>query len=127
MGYVRPERAHLVAENEMQGAPDIAVEIVSRDSRERDYREKLHLYQEAGVSEYWIVDPLQGRADFYGLQDGRYVLLPLEANRIFRSSVIPGFWLNVDWLHARPVPAAYRCLEEILRSTRSRRRKKKGS
>jgi Uma2 family endonuclease len=127
VGYVRPERAHLVAENEMQGGPDIAVEIVSRDSRERDYREKLQLYQEAGVSEYWLVDPLQRRVDFYGLQDGRYVLLPLEANRIYRSTVIPGFWLNVDWLHARPVPAAYGCLEEILRNSAKRPRKKKGS
>ena len=114
VGYVTPERAHLVHDNEMEGGPDIAVEIVSRDSRNRDYGEKLELYRDAGVSEYWIVDPLQRRVQFLGLTEGRYELLPLEDNRIFRCRVIPGFWLDVNWLLSRPVPPAYRCLQEIL-------------
>ena len=65
VAFVRAERLHLVSERRMVGAPDIAVEIVSRDSRQRDYGEKKQLYAEAGVSEYWIVDPLQGRVEFH--------------------------------------------------------------
>jgi Uma2 family endonuclease len=114
VGYVRPERAHLIHENEMDGGPDIAIEIVSRDSRQRDYGEKRELYQSAGVSEYWIVDPLQQRVEFLSLVDGRYELTPLEENRVFRTAVIPGFWLNVDWLLTRKTPAAYHCLQETL-------------
>jgi Uma2 family endonuclease len=124
-GYVVPERAHLVHDNEMEGGPDIAVEVVSRDSRSRDYGEKRELYEAAGVSEYWIIDPLQRRVQFLGLRDGRYELLPLENNSIFRSNVIPGFWLNVDWLLTRPLPAAYRCLQEILASQTKPARKRK--
>ena len=54
------------------------MEIVSRDSRHRDYFEKKQLYQEAGTLEYWIVDPLQNRVEFYRLVEGRYELVPLE-------------------------------------------------
>jgi|KBSSwiStaDraftv2_1062776.scaffolds.fasta_scaffold509692_2 Uma2 family endonuclease len=126
VGYVRPERIHLVHENEMDGGPDIAVEIVSRDSRTRDYVEKRELYRSAGVQEYWIVDPVQQRIEFLTLRDERYEFMPLKNNRVFRSEVIPGFWLNVEWLLASPVPLAYRCLEEVLaekpKSTRKRKR-----
>src|SRR5262249_9407179 len=70
VGYVRPERAHLVDERHIVGGPDIAIEIVSRDSRQRDYGEKRELYEAASVSEYWIVDPLQSRVEFLGLLNG---------------------------------------------------------
>src|SRR5437870_5587058 len=52
VGYVRPERVHLVEERHLLGGPDIAVEIVSRDSRRRDYTDKRQLYEDAGVAEY---------------------------------------------------------------------------
>ena len=114
VAYVVRDRVHLVGEAYMDGGPDIAVEIVSRDSRSRDYGEKRELYQSAGVSEYWIIDPLQRRVEFLRLQNGIYELHPLEQNRIFKSEVIPGLWLNLEWLLAKELPRAYTCLEEIL-------------
>ncbi|MDX1946239.1 MAG: Uma2 family endonuclease [Pirellulaceae bacterium] len=116
VGYVQPERLHLVKEGYVDGGPDIAVEIVSRDSRSRDYGEKRELYEAAGVLEYWIVDPLQRRVEFLRLVSGKYVLIPLEENRIFRSEAIPGLWINIEWLLAKPTPKAYHCLQEILRT-----------
>jgi Uma2 family endonuclease len=114
VAYVRPERAGLVDEGGMRGGPDIAVEVVSRESRHRDYDLKRRLYEEAGVSEYWIVDPIQKRVEFLLLEEGRYQLAPLEQNRLFRSRALPGFWIDVDWLLADPLPPATRCLREIL-------------
>ncbi len=113
VGYVRPERIHLLHETYMDGGPDIAVEIVARDSRTRDYSEKYDLYKAAGVQEYWIIDPLQKRVTFLRLRDGDYEEMALDSN-IFRSEVLPGFWLNTDWLLSRKVPKAYKCLQEIL-------------
>lgn len=113
VGYVRPERIHLLHETYMEGGPDIAVEIVARDSRTRDYSEKRDLYETAGVQEYWIIDPLQKQTTFLRLQIGVYEEMALEGN-IFRSEVLPGFWLNTDWLLSRKVPKAYKCLQEIL-------------
>lgn len=38
----------------------------------------------------------------------------LEENRIFRSTAIDGFWLNIEWLQSTPLPNAYQCLQELL-------------
>lgn len=114
IAFVRSSRLHLVGERRMLGGPDIAVEIVSRDSRQRDYGEKKQLYAEAGVSEYWLIDPLQQRVEFHRLHAGRYELVPLEHNRIFRSAVLEGFWLDIEWLLAEPLPNEYEKLQLIV-------------
>lgn len=43
--------------NRLEGAPDLAVEILSSSTRSRDMILKLYKYEKAGVREYWIVDP----------------------------------------------------------------------
>ena len=116
VAFVLTARLHLVEETRMKGAPDIAVEIVARESRTRDYLEKKNLYEAAGVREYWIIDPLQRRAEFYRLTEGQYNLVPLEQNRIFRSEILEGFWLDVEWLFADKLPNEFHKLQEILNS-----------
>ena len=39
------------------GAPDFILEVVSRSTRKMDYTKKLQKYADAGVKEYWIIDP----------------------------------------------------------------------
>jgi len=116
---------HVVEQRHILGGPDIAVEIVSRDSRKRDYEVKRELYEAAGVAEYWIIDPLKDQATFLRLQEGEYESVPLDHEHIFQSEVIPGFWLDVQWLFEEPLPRAYRCLEQILAGQPRRIRKRK--
>ena len=47
------------------GAPDWIIEIVSPGSRQMDYFTKLFKYRNAGVREYWIVDPDKNRITVY--------------------------------------------------------------
>lgn len=47
------------------GAPDWVIEIVSPSSRAMDYYRKLFLYQNAGIREYWVVDPEKQRVSAY--------------------------------------------------------------
>ena len=115
VAYVRPERLEFLYEGGMRGGPDIAVEVVAKESRDRDYHLKRNLYEQAGVSEYWIVDYLQQKVEFLRLVNGKYEAVPLEENRIFRSAVIAGFWLDVEWLLARSLPDDGECLEMILK------------
>jgi Uma2 family endonuclease len=47
-----------IMENNIQGSPDLVVEILSPSTRKIDLIIKLNLYKKFGVKEYWIVDPL---------------------------------------------------------------------
>ena len=51
------------------GAPDLVIEIVSPSSRRVDYSTKNTLYTDAGVREYWIVDPEKERTTVYRYED----------------------------------------------------------
>ena len=114
VAFVRRERMGLIHKTGMTGPPDIAVEIVAEESEERDYDVKKPLYEAMGVQEYWIIDPLGMNIEFYHLVAGKYEPMPLEEGNIFRSEVLSGFWLNIHWLFARPMPSAYAKLREIL-------------
>ncbi len=52
----------------VKGAPDLVVEIVSPSSTKRDYVIKTEKYSEAGVCEYWIVDPEKERVLVYDFE-----------------------------------------------------------
>jgi Uma2 family endonuclease len=50
------------------GAPDYIAEVVSTNWAD-DYIRKLHLYQESGVREYWIVDPKKGTVTVFFFEE----------------------------------------------------------
>ena len=51
------------------GAPDLIIEVLSPSTRKKDMTKKLHKYTDAGVREYWIVDPDIGRILVYNLEN----------------------------------------------------------
>jgi Uma2 family endonuclease len=55
--YVAKETSRIIAEEEIRGAPDLIVEIISPGTEERDRGYKKTLYARHGVKEYWLVDP----------------------------------------------------------------------
>ena len=55
--FVSTEQAHIILSENVRGAPELVVEILSPSTASRDWRDKLDLYAEHGVNEYWIVDP----------------------------------------------------------------------
>ena len=55
--FVRKERSGIIGELNIQGSPDLVVEILSPVTRERDLGAKRKIYFKFGVQEYWIVDP----------------------------------------------------------------------
>src|SRR5579859_666429 len=58
IAFVRNEHLDRVERGHVNGPADLAVEVVSPDSIERDYYLKLELYQEYGIPEYWIIDEM---------------------------------------------------------------------
>ncbi|HAB94218.1 MAG TPA: DNA-binding protein [Lachnospiraceae bacterium] len=55
-----------------EGAPDLALEILSPSTRSKDMLLKLYKYQNAGVKEYWIVDPDHETVMVYDFRDGNF-------------------------------------------------------
>ncbi len=86
----------------IDGPADLVIEIVSPSGARRDYVEKFREYEAGGVPEYWVIDPENREASFFLLREGRYEIAEPEADGSFRSRVLDGFWLKVDWLWERP-------------------------
>ena len=63
----------VVGEKGVEGAPLLAVEVLSPSSRRRDVGDKLTAYRDAGVPSYWVVDPVDPRLRVWQLEDGEYV------------------------------------------------------
>ena len=55
--FISNERREIITDNNISGAPDLVVEILSPSTADRDRELKLRLYARHGVREYWIVDP----------------------------------------------------------------------
>ncbi len=97
VSFLSTGRLYLAGEVYVNGAPDLAVEIISPSSRQYDSVEKLVNYGRFGVQEYWLVDPLQRTITLYGNVGGQLVVIP-PADSALRSRLLPGFWLRPEWV-----------------------------
>lgn len=89
----------------LEGPADLVIEIISPGSQSVDRGEKYYEYEKGGVREYWLIDPIRRRAEFYVLcKDGSYRLASIEEG-IYRSAVMKGLWLKVAWLWQKPLPS----------------------
>ncbi len=72
--WVEPDVSVICDSNKLtdrgcSGAPDLIFEVVSPSSRRMDYNRKNALYSDAGVREYWIVDPVKERVTVYHYEE----------------------------------------------------------
>lgn len=67
---VQPDVAILCDDSKVKrwgvyGAPDFVLEVISPSTKRKDYTKKLSKYMDAGVKEYWILDPYQEKLIVY--------------------------------------------------------------
>lgn len=73
--FISSERLHIITEKNIQGAPDLIIEVLSDNSVYRDTIQKKRLYSKFGVKEYWIVAPDDCLIEVYTLKaEGEYQL-----------------------------------------------------
>ena len=70
------------------GAPDMVIEILSPSTSKRDLFIKLKKYQNAGVREYWIVDPDSKSVNVHILENGHYVITSFEENEAIKVYIL---------------------------------------
>ncbi|MCG8332862.1 MAG: Uma2 family endonuclease [Chitinophagales bacterium] len=85
-------------EQAYNGAPEIIIEILSPGNSKKEMQDKFKLYEQAGVLEYWLVDPIREFVIVYHLnEDGVYSGSQLYlANQYIPSKVLEGFSLDAS-------------------------------
>jgi len=92
--FLKPGRS------ETKGYPngaDLVVEVLSQSpgDRRRDLETKLAEYERAGITEYWIVDPVNSTVHVHYLQDSIFTVAVLTVGQTANSQVLPGFAVDV--------------------------------
>ena len=100
--FIRKERRSIITDANVQGAPDLVIEILSPSNKEYDRETKMRAYQSAGVPEIWYFDPADDSAEVLNLgADGRYVVTAkLSGNAPIVSKALPGLSLTLDQVFA---------------------------
>jgi len=103
--FVSHDRLNLLREQFFDGPADLAIEIISPESRTRDRGEKFYEYEKGGVLEYWLIDPERKKVESYRLdENGTYEVVPLGDPPVLRSEALSGAWVAVEWLWRDPLP-----------------------
>ena len=97
--YISKARASVLTDKNVQGAPDLAVEVLSETTADIDRTTKLKLYARFGVQEYWIIEPVGPTAEIYRQGKGGFELAASpQANEALTSPLFPGFSLPLPKL-----------------------------
>ncbi len=93
--WVEPDISVICDQNKLsdrgcEGAPDWIIEIISPSTQSHDYLKKLWLYQNAGVREYWIVNPKTSSTTVYNFEKGE------SSSYSFDESIPVGIFDNLS-------------------------------
>ncbi len=99
--FISKERACVIGRRNIQGAPDLVVEILSETTAYYDLMKKKRLYAKFGVREYWIIDPDGKTVEVYCLKEGVFVLAKsFFENEYLESQLFPGLRIELSKVFA---------------------------
>ena len=95
--FIRKERLSILTDLNVQGAPDIVIEVLSPSTAAFDRETKLQIYARAGVPELWYVDPKEEIVEILNLSpDRRYEKTArLSGAACVPSQALPGLSLTL--------------------------------
>ena len=88
-------QARLSEDDYIEGAPELVAEIAA-SSAAIDLGDKKRAYRRNGIREYIVWQVFEQRLDWFYLQEGEYVPLPVDEDGVIRSQVFPGLWLAAN-------------------------------
>ena len=103
--FIRRDNLGIVKSDGVRGAPDLVIEILSPSTGYYDLKHKKDVYQQIGVKEYWIVDPMDKTVECFlnsprGFETfylGKQKNDPSSAGRA-QCSVLPEFSIDLEEL-----------------------------
>jgi Uma2 family endonuclease len=96
--FVSTACTSIVTEDNIQGAPDIVIEIISERTRKKDEIIKRKLYERFGIREYWLLDPELETVKIYRRAEhgyGRALELSKENRDVLTTDLLPDFRLSL--------------------------------
>lgn len=90
--FVSHARKKIITEKNIQGAPDLIIEILSETSAEQDRTTKKQIYARHGVKEYWLIDPDHGTVEVYKLDTKRRAfqhVATYQSDEVLQSALFP--------------------------------------
>jgi len=103
-------RSRITEDDYIEGAPELIVEVAA-SSVSYDLHDKKQVYRRNGVQEYLVWRVIDRAFDWFILQEGEYVNLPVDTDGILRSRVFPGLWLAVTALLSGEMATVVRVLD----------------
>ena len=101
--FVSASRMDIVETDNIRGAPDLVVEIISPSNPERDVVRKRDIYARHGVGEYWIADPDARSIRVMALEGSTYSIIgEYKAGDQLTSATLKGLRLEVEGVFAAP-------------------------
>jgi Uma2 family endonuclease len=92
--FISNARAGIIQVDWIEGAPDLVVEVLSPSTTAFDRATKRPIYAEAGVSEFWLIDPQAKTLEVLKLQGKKYFVdATLAGDQILTSDLFPGWQL----------------------------------
>ncbi len=119
-GYLRllPEcggQAKIV-QGYVEGAPELIAEVAA-SSASYDQHDKLNAYRRNGVQEYVVWRVWDSAIDWFVLQEGRFVRVPMPDHGVYKSRSLPGLWLDVQAVIKGDVAKVLTVLQQGLSSS----------
>jgi len=95
--FISKDRMNIIGDKNIQGAPDLVIEIISESSAYLDMVKKKKLYANFSVKEYWIVIPEEESIQIYILKDKTYMLYKTyNRDNILESSYLNGLKIELN-------------------------------
>jgi len=120
--FISTKDLHRVMPTYFEGAPDIAIEIISPESVERDHGTKYKEYEEVGVPEYWIIDPIHAECRFYRRGEEYYTLIREDDDGYYTTPQLPDFRLHIPRLWLPNLPDGIEIVESVKHMTDDEKR-----
>ena len=103
--FISKTRSEVVTEKNLQGAPDLAVEILSPSSLRRDRVQKMRIYARHGVAHLWLIDAQARTLEELVLDGSTYRLASAcEGDEVFRPAIFPGLEVPLKEVWGQPIP-----------------------
>ncbi|PJZ59223.1 Uma2 family endonuclease [Leptospira barantonii] len=100
--FISKARSSIIREKRIEGAPDWVAEILSEGNAYHDLKTKKKLYEKHGVSEYWIVDPMERSVEVFSNGESGFKLVASATSGKISSVVLEGFFIEIEPLFTKP-------------------------